>query len=376
MKVIKGTESVGTPDIPEYTDGNILEGATLNHMPLYKVTIEGVVLSEIEPLFDVIPTYKTLAEQYKAEFIDACASHLDSLDILDTMEEVDANTQENQIAGALALKEMHTQHLEDFDELSSCVNPENLIPYPYYETTHTDNGITWTDNGDGTVTANGTATGASVFYMVHNTSEPIQAEKCKYTLNGCPSGGSSSKYAVRLYESTKSLPILCTDIGAGAVFDNSNGNILGIATACVIYKGTTVENLTFKPMLVKGSHKCPYNPYSLSKAKLREDVDALNSSLTKQGSYELLTSCYTATSYEVPNISKFKSIYVALIMTSTNICADDTFMPVSIFKLGKTRQLNINYETYKYGNIQYVDDTTIKVSDISDGMYLTVWGVY
>ena len=157
---------------------------------------------------------------------------------------------------------------------------ENIIPYPYYETTHTDNGITWTDNGDGTVTANGTATSASVFYMVHNTSEPIQAEKCKYTLSGCPSGGSPSKYAVRLYESTKSLPILCTDIGAGAVFDNSNGNILGIATACVIYKGTTVENLTFKPMLVKGSHKCDYAPYSLSKAKLREDIDSVNSSLT------------------------------------------------------------------------------------------------
>ena len=172
-----------------------------------------------------------------------------------------------------------------YDELSSCVNPENLIPYPYYETTHTDNGITWTDNGDGTVTANGTATGASVFYMVHNTSEPIQAEKCKYTLNGCPSGGSSSKYAVRLYESTKSLPILCTDIGAGAVFDNSNGNILGIATACVIYKGTTVENLTFKPMLVKGSHKCPYNPYRLSKAKLRADIDSVNSSLTEFNQY-------------------------------------------------------------------------------------------
>ena len=110
--------------------------------------------------------------------------------------------------------------------------------------------------------------------------------------------------------------------------------------------------------------------------RVANEFNALNSSLTKQGSYELLTSCYTATSYEVPNISKFKSIYVALIMTSTNICADDTFMPVSIFKLGKTRQLNINYETYKYGNIQYVDDTTIKVSDISDGMYLTVWGVY
>lgn len=41
----------------------------------------------------------------------------------------------------------------------------NLIPYPYYDTTKTSNGITWTDNGDGTVTANGTPTATSYFNL-------------------------------------------------------------------------------------------------------------------------------------------------------------------------------------------------------------------
>ena len=106
LQVVKGTEITGTASAPEYTDGNILEGATLNQMPLYKVVIEGVVLKEIIPLFVTIPTYKTLAEKYAAEFQAKCESHLESLNVLDTMEEVDANTQENQLAGALALKEL------------------------------------------------------------------------------------------------------------------------------------------------------------------------------------------------------------------------------------------------------------------------------
>lgn len=41
----------------------------------------------------------------------------------------------------------------------------NLLPYPYAETTKTDNGITFTDNGDGTITIDGTATGAASFFF-------------------------------------------------------------------------------------------------------------------------------------------------------------------------------------------------------------------
>lgn len=44
---------------------------------------------------------------------------------------------------------------------------KNLIPYPYVSTTLTSNGVVWTDNKDGSVTANGTATGYSVFILVN-----------------------------------------------------------------------------------------------------------------------------------------------------------------------------------------------------------------
>ena len=105
LVVINGTKTEGTASDPEYTSGDILAGATFNQMPLYRVKVEGVVLSAVEPLFTTIPTYKTLAEKYAEQFQQACESHLDSLNILDTKEEIEANTQANQLAGALALKE-------------------------------------------------------------------------------------------------------------------------------------------------------------------------------------------------------------------------------------------------------------------------------
>jgi hypothetical protein len=104
LQVIKGAETEGTAQIPVYTDGNILEGAILNQMPLYKVVIEGIYLKELVPMFTVIPTYKTLAEQYAKQF-KATIKALKDADILDTMEEIEANTQENMFAGALAVKE-------------------------------------------------------------------------------------------------------------------------------------------------------------------------------------------------------------------------------------------------------------------------------
>lgn len=60
LKVLQGTES--------YTDGNILEGASFNQMPLYRVRINGVVLEAVEPMFALIPSYKDMADDAVAQF--------------------------------------------------------------------------------------------------------------------------------------------------------------------------------------------------------------------------------------------------------------------------------------------------------------------
>lgn len=73
LEVVKGTETSGTASIPTYTAGDILAGAAKNQMPLYKVTIEGVVLSKIEPLFTIAKSMKSLEENQKKVIKDELA---------------------------------------------------------------------------------------------------------------------------------------------------------------------------------------------------------------------------------------------------------------------------------------------------------------
>lgn len=105
IEVIKGTESIGNPNKPTCITGNIQQGATKNQMPLFYIYLNGVVTSTIEVAFKYIKTFDSMAEYYENEFIVSCENHLKSLNILDSLEEVKANTSSNQIAGANALKE-------------------------------------------------------------------------------------------------------------------------------------------------------------------------------------------------------------------------------------------------------------------------------
>ena len=122
---------------------------------------------------------------------------------------------------------------------------KNLIRYPYVQTTKTVNGITFTDNGDGTITANGTATADAVFEIPAFTVEA----KVQYFISGCPAGGSLSTYYFQMRGFTQ-------DVGRGAKIRSSYGftNTFEI----VIRKGTAADSLVFKPQLEEGTAATEY----------------------------------------------------------------------------------------------------------------------
>ena len=129
------------------------------------------------------------------------------------------------------------------------VATENLIPYPYTETTKTANGVTFTVNSDGSVTVNGTATSDADFMLLRG---PIQGYSESYFLSGCPTGGSDTTYYIsESFTASK---------------DTGNGVVLNIlpsdqAWRIVIKSGTTVNNLVFRPMLNAGTTAKPYSKW-------------------------------------------------------------------------------------------------------------------
>lgn len=64
LKVIKGTESSGAAQDPSYTDGDIRTGDELVQMPLYRVKIEGITITAVEPLFVPVDPLKDLLTDY------------------------------------------------------------------------------------------------------------------------------------------------------------------------------------------------------------------------------------------------------------------------------------------------------------------------
>ena len=276
IKVIKGTASSKASD-PSITSGNILAGASLNQMPLYRVKINGVVLSSIERLYKKLPSYAALGKQYEQEFIAACTNHLNSLNILDSIDEVEANTQANQLAGALAVKELG----ENVNALQSAMpssQGRNLIINPYSdEYVSVINGITWTVKKDGTVVANGTVTGdtKSSFALYAKASEINMTQSgITYTLSGCPSGGGAAKHYMYFVEYSEDTNISFSDNGEGVTFVSTDHVYTGLLFR--VYSGQTYNNLTFKPMLEVGEVAHAFEPMSESNVALAAKVSNMS----------------------------------------------------------------------------------------------------
>ena len=143
------------------------------------------------------------------------------------------------------------------------VSGKNLITYPYYDgESKTMNGVTFTVNADGSVTANGTAT-ARTFFHLHYLTEHLDFGLIPnriYTFKACPSGASSSTYNVSMsvWNGEKFVRGLY-DYGNGNTFTRDNSTT-HYGCAIAIEAGTTVENVVFRPQLEYGSTPTAYEP--------------------------------------------------------------------------------------------------------------------
>lgn len=137
-----------------------------------------------------------------------------------------------------------------------------------YDTqTQTINGITWTINSDGTVTANGTATANSFLYLIPNNTNIAYGYKTH--ISGCPAGGSSTTYEIQVAMT-----------GGTTYHDYGDGQVIPDTYVyryfvCTVRSGQTVTNLVFRPMITepwKYALSQTFIPYSPSNAELAKMI--------------------------------------------------------------------------------------------------------
>lgn len=113
----------------------------------------------------------------------------------------------------------------------STVKCDNLIPYPYTDgMSKTINGITFTVNSDGSITANGTATENALF----NIGSISVQNNTSYFLSGCPSTGSTLTYILYLFDGANGY----ADSGAGKLINPASTKL---RISILVYAGATLN---------------------------------------------------------------------------------------------------------------------------------------
>lgn len=135
--------------------------------------------------------------------------------------------------------------------LKSSINNEYLVyPYSAVESgqTVTVSGITFTDNGDRSITANGTATADTWLILSEST---FKLPPGLYSISGCPIGGSDTTYyygVSLLNDSTYVSGV--SDYGNGVVLDTENITYTESRIFIRIRSGVTVSDLIFNPKVI------------------------------------------------------------------------------------------------------------------------------
>ncbi len=140
---------------------------------------------------------------------------------------------------------------------------KNLYSYPYAHTTKTVDGITWTDNGDGSITATGTAASGNAYFNLTTWADDIDpllgTPGTKLTISG---GTANIKLYARYRRAGSTTQItMGLDTGNGATFTVPD-DVDTYISYLRIDAGVTVNNITIYPILQLSSETdTTYEPY-------------------------------------------------------------------------------------------------------------------
>lgn len=146
--------------------------------------------------------------------------------------------------------------LQDIEALG-----KNLLKYPYYSTTFENNGIKFTDNGDGSITIDGTSTAQVIFYLENSGwgfHEKNIIEQGTYTINPL-SSDSHIYFNCNVYKPNGTNQTYYTfhDKTTFTITETQSLEMPRI----VIPSGYHIDNVRVYPQLEKGSQATSYVPY-------------------------------------------------------------------------------------------------------------------
>lgn len=224
---------------------------------------------------------------------------------------------------------------------------ENLLKYPYRDTTKTENGITFTDIGDGTIKVNGTASANAYFYLTTTNDDTYKKYNGKkLTISGCPSGGSTNTYQIGFYNDNFSTGT--SDYGNGGTF--TGGDVRYNQAYIRISSGVTCDNLIFKPQLELGTKKNSYTPYGTTPIELCKigDYQDYIAKSTGKNLFDYTTATYIdgyidTSTQKIATANNSKVTYITVQPNTTYTISKKAGKSFRIATTTQTPALNVTY---------------------------------
>lgn len=159
---------------------------------------------------------------------------------------------------------------------------QNLIPYPYDGTEGNTNGITWTVNDDGSVTANGTASKEAPYSLIYpynlSTMKSLQLGNTYIISDGLTDEQHTNVGYMQLVRYDKNNPTNwkygVSSMKGTEIYTANDENTLQYGIRLIIRNGATANNITFKPMLEVGTMSHEYQPTTISNPTLKRRSEA------------------------------------------------------------------------------------------------------
>ena len=219
---------------------------------------------------------------------------------------------------------------------------KNILPYPFPETTKTTNGITYTDNGDGSVTVNGTATSSAFFNMIAGAALPLKAGT--YTFSG-----------------TNGQAVLVVADGSSHYTQESGYTVTYDTDVTVnvflrVASGQTVSNVTVKPQINIGSAIIPWSPYS----NICPISGWSGANVQRTGKNLLPNDKYQQTSTTVV-LGQKNANYEIKLKAGTYYVSLTSTKSVSLFYRTSTGSSNVLIANYPYGSFTLSEDSDIRI---------------
>ena len=245
--------------------------------------------------------------------------------------------------------------------INDVTGSKNMLMYPYYGSTKTSSGITFTDNGDGSITVDGTATANTYFTLWDYWYTDAVLEPNTYILSGLPSDTLDNTIEIQLrhYDvDTRQYTDIAVCDGGDCEFTIDSSITRYNDLRIYVYSGASFDNVIIKPMMRLDIYEDDiWESYALPNQELTKYL--FNSTLGLSGyikDYNTETKTFKLDLKRLPRNFEFFLVY-----SNGNALYSDSLISINDeLTLSPGRKCMNTYAGDKYDNIGFMMSTGLK----------------